>query len=422
MTSRAITARLKAGQAERYLALHSSPMEGVREALWNANIRGFEVFRHAPTNTLFARYAYVGEDLAADLQACALDPVTRDWHALVHPCLQNDDAPWSDMERIFTLLPDSAPQRLPTRLLGQSGVSISEIGFGGAGLAKTSAADADATLQSAWSAGIRYFDTAPHYGQGLSERRLGDFLRGKPAQEYVLSTKVGRILEPNPNATPLPFSSRFDYSGPGLLRSYEDSLQRLGLSKVDLLLIHDIGRFCHGDSADAHMAALRETGLPALSALKAQGRVRAIGVGVNECEVATELLATGLIDCVLIAGRYTLLDRTAERSLLPLAAQKGVGIIAAGLFNSGLLLPNGPETFDYRPAKPHEKARALAIGRAVSKAGASLVPTATRFPLQNKAVASALIGSPDPFTTRQACGFQGVTSGVYAAIKDKRIK
>jgi len=237
--------------------------------------------------------------------------------------------------------------------------------FGGAPIgglyAPVSDEAAAATLQAAWDAGIHAFDTAPHYGVGLSERRIGDFLAGRPRAEFVVSTKVGRRLAPA--AGPVDGAEQFydtpalsrvcDYSADGTLRSLEDSLRRLRLDRADIALIHD---------PDDHMAEALDGAYPALARLRADGTVGAIGVGVNSVSAAEWFVAHCDLDCVLVAGRYTLLDESAARSLFPLCRSRGVAVLAGGVFNSGILAdPRDGAPYDYAPAP----AEVLALARRI---------------------------------------------------------
>jgi D-threo-aldose 1-dehydrogenase len=255
------------------------------------------------------------------------------------------------------------------------------------------------TLEAAWDGGIRYFDTAPHYGLGLAERRLGAFLRDKPRDEYVVSTKVGRVLEPNPafaggrdleNGFDVPddLVRRFDPSADGIRRSLDDSLGRMGLDRVDILYLHD------PDVYDLDLG-LRE-GLPALAALRDEGLVREIGIGVNDSGVAARAVREGDLDLVMIAGRYTLLEQTAAIDLLPAAAERGVRIVDAAPFNSGLLATNDPGAGAHSnsgeaPAALIDRARELA--RACAEFGVELPAAALQFPLRHPLVATVVAGT-----------------------------
>ena len=287
---------------------------------------------------------------------------------------------------------------LPQRRLGRSPVVVTEFSFGGAAIGnlftEVEEQDARAAVDAAWAGGIRTFDTAPHYGLGLSERRLGDALRHRPRHEYVISTKVGRLLEPaaepfgrDPEGFAVPAAARrvFDFSADGVRRSLADSLSRLGLEQVDIALIHDPDD--HGDQA------LREA-YPALEQLRAEGRVRAIGVGMNQAEMLTRFVNDTDIDLVLIAGRYTLLDQSAARTLLPSAADRGIAVFVGGVFNSGVLAaPTAAATYDYQPAPDVLLGRAREIEAVCAQFGIPLRAVAARFPLRHPAVASVLIGA-----------------------------
>jgi D-threo-aldose 1-dehydrogenase len=287
---------------------------------------------------------------------------------------------------------------LAVRRLGRSAVEVTELSFGGAALGNlfTPVDDeaAAAAVDAAWNGGIRTFDTAPHYGLGLSERRLGGALAGRPRAEYVLSTKVGRLLEPvaEPHGTDtegfaVPAHSRrvFDFSADGVRRSLEASLVRLGLDRIDIALIHDPDD--HGEQA------LREA-YPALERLRSEGCVRAIGVGMNQAGMLTRFVTDTDVDVVLVAGRYTLLDQSAADALLPSALDHGVSVIAGGVFNSGLLAaPGAGARYDYRAAPDRLIARAQELAAICTGFGVPLRAAAARFPLTHPAVASVLVGA-----------------------------
>jgi D-threo-aldose 1-dehydrogenase len=293
-----------------------------------------------------------------------------------------------------------------SRPLGSTGLRLTQAGFGTAGIAglyrECPEEVAMATLAAAWEAGIRYFDTAPFYGAGLAEQRLGRFLADRKRSDVVVSTKVGRLLrETTPAAAPdygfvgaPPLEVHYDYSRDGILRSLEASLARSGLDRFDLLLIHDIGGRTHG--ADPRpMAELTGSGIAALEALKRQGVIAGWGMGVNEIEVCLELARIAEPDVILLAGRYTLLDRTAEAELLPLCRKRGIALVIGGVLNSGILA-TGPipgSTFDYAPAPAAIMAR---VERMAEIAGDDLLVAALQFPLTEPAVASVLVGASDP--------------------------
>jgi D-threo-aldose 1-dehydrogenase len=235
------------------------------------------------------------------------------------------------------------------------------------------------TVAAAWNCGIRHFDAAPLYGSGLAELRLGEGLAGRPRDEYTVSTKVGIRLEPgrpNPLYGEPPLGPVFDFSPDGIRRTHEESLQRLRLDRVDLLLLHD---------PDEHV----EEGLRALDTMRALAP--AVGVGTNSVETATVFVETGEVDVVLLAGRHTLLDRAASDALLPLCAERGVPVIAGGVFNSGLLA--GGATFHYTAAAPEVVARKDALEQICARHGVPLTAAALQFPLRHPAVGSVVVGA-----------------------------
>nr|WP_202557568.1 aldo/keto reductase [Streptomyces sp. SID5789] len=282
--------------------------------------------------------------------------------------------------------------------MGGGGVPVTALGLGAAaigGLYEDAGEDeAAATVEAAWDVGIRYFDTAPHYGLGLSERRLGAALRTRPRADFVLSTKVGRVLEPhdgggddraNGFAVPATHRRRWDFSADGVRRSLEDSLTRLGLDRVDLVLLHDPDD--HGEQA------FREA-YPALEELRSQGVVRAIGAGMNQSRMLTRFLTDTDVDAVLCAGRYTLLEQGALETLLPAASAAGKSVIVGGVFNSGLLADPAPgATYDYAAAPADLLDRAVRMRAVVEAHGLPLRAAALRFPFGHPAVASVLVGA-----------------------------
>lgn len=250
-----------------------------------------------------------------------------------------------------------------------------------------------AALEFAWDNGVRAFDTAPHYGVGLSEERVGAFLATKPRDEFVLSTKVGRLLVDDPDAVDgtdaffgTPKRRRvLDYSASGVRRSVEESLQRLGLDRVDLLLIHD---------AEDHLAQAMGEAYPELDRMRAEGVVGGIGIGMNDASAAQTFVEGTDIDHVMIAGRYSLLDRRAESGLLPACAERGVAVLVAGVFNSGLLAdPRTQATFNYEAAPTDLVERALAMQRACESHGVSLRAAALQFATRHPAVTAVVSGA-----------------------------
>ncbi|WP_211269153.1 aldo/keto reductase [Saccharothrix syringae] len=276
------------------------------------------------------------------------------------------------------------------------GVALSRLGFGGGPIGNlfTAVSDEDAAgaLGAAWDAGVRYFDTAPHYGLGLSERRLGRFLRTRPRAEFAVSTKVGRLLEPfdgggddlaNGFAVPATHRRVWDFGADGVRRSLESSLDRLGLDRVDVVYLHD---------PDDHWEQAITRGVPALVKLRDEGVVRAIGVGMNQWRMLARFVREADLDVVLLAGRYTLLDRSGAE-LLELCAERGVAVVAAGVFNSGLLAaPAAGATYDYRAAPPGLVERARRVAGVCGRHGVPVPQAAIAFPRRHPAVASVLVG------------------------------
>ncbi|MEP9372118.1 aldo/keto reductase [Mesorhizobium sp. KR1-2] len=297
------------------------------------------------------------------------------------------------------------------RRIGDTALEVTEVSFGGAaigGLYRACPREAAMdTLERAWQAGLRYFDTAPFYGFGLSERRVGDFLRDKKRGDYVLSTKVGRLLSPVPDdqvpdlgyVDPLPFRVDYDYSYDGIMRSVEFSYARLGLNLIDILFVHDIGVYTHGvEKTNIHFRQLMEGGLRALEELKSAGTIAAYGLGVNEVQICLDVLAEAPLDCILLAGRYSLLDRSAEEKLLPLCRARNTSLVIGGVFNSGILA-TGPvpgATFDYGPAPAEVFTRVAALEATAQAHGIPLAAAALQFPLHEPAVATVLIGTAKP--------------------------
>lgn len=299
---------------------------------------------------------------------------------------------------------------MPKRRLGGTDCQVTELGFGGAPIGNLYAPIAESAvstlLSGVWDAGIRFFDTAPYYGFGLSERRIGDFLRDKPRDDYVVATKVGRLLVPDPGdhparaafKSPMPFRPVFDYSYDAVMRSFEDSLQRLGLDRIDVLLMHDIGRVTHGEANDRLFPIAMEGGAKALTELRDQGVVKAIGLGVNEWEVCEAAMDHVRWDTFLLAGRYTLLEQESLTSFLPRCEREGVTIIVGGPFNSGILA-TGPvpgARYNYEPAPPDILARVGEIEAVCRAHGVRLPAAALAFPLTHPAIACVIPGMANP--------------------------
>lgn len=299
---------------------------------------------------------------------------------------------------------------IPTSLIGNTSLAVTRLGFGAATLGNLYQAmdttTALAAVSSAWGHGLRYFDTAPYYGFGLSERRLGDALRDH-ADSYIISTKVGRINKPIAKASnkygfcsPMPFEPIYDYSYDGVMRSFEDSIQRLGLSRIDIIFMHDIGRLTHGDKNTELFATAMDGGYKAMNELREQGLVKAIGLGVNECEVCEEAMEYGDFDCFLLAGRYTLLEQNALNTFLPKCEAKNISIIIGGPYNSGILAKGTKSettpTYNYAPAPEDVIARVKSIESVCDEFNVPLSAAALQFSLSHPTVASVIPGLSKP--------------------------
>lgn len=288
--------------------------------------------------------------------------------------------------------------------LPRLGLGAAPLGNLYAPLSDTDAAD---VLEAGTAPRSAYIDTAPYYGHGLSEQRIGAYLRAHPGRNPMISTKVGRRLEPciNPPdhgfARPAPFKPVFDYSARGVRSAFEQSLDRLGRASVDLLLLHDIGHDTHGPEHPATMDLVEQEAWPALLELRAQGLTRAIGFGVNECEIVLECFERGLVpDAVLLAGRHTLLDANAERTgLIDRCRELGVTLIAAAPFNSGLLA--GGDHFNYVSAPAYVLAATKRLSQICAKFDVPLPAAALQFPLRNPVVASVVAGARTVSELRQ---------------------
>lgn len=293
--------------------------------------------------------------------------------------------------------------------LGNGGLTFTELGFGAAPLGNLYRAisedEAQAVLDRAWEAGIRYYDTAPLYGLGLSETRLNHFLRGKPRGDYVLSTKVGRWLRACRPEERDGFGKWFDvparqevydYTYDGVLRSVEFSLERLGIDRIDILYAHDLDVFNHGtqEALDAKLAEFMEGGYKALLRLREEGTIRAFGAGINEWQPCQWMAERGDFDLFLLAGRYTLLEQEALDSFLPLCEARGIGIVIGGPYNSGILATGAkPGAFyNYDPAPKDILDRVSRIEKVCDAHGVRLVDAAFQFPLRHPAVVSVIPG------------------------------
>jgi D-threo-aldose 1-dehydrogenase len=289
------------------------------------------------------------------------------------------------------------------RTYGRAGLMVGPIGYGVAALGNLYRALPNdvwpGCVPAAWNAGVRYFDVAPHYGLGLAEERLGVSLRALPRDEYVLSTKVGRLIEPNPDYSPgdsdignlfdVPSTRRrrFDFSRDGVLRSVEESLTRLGLDRIDVLFVHD---------PDGHEREALDGAFPALEELRSQGVIKSYGAGMNQSAMLTRFVQQTDLDIVMCAGRYTLLDQAAEQDLLPTALARGVSVAVAAVFNSGILAterPRAGSTYNYGKAPVELIARTERIADIAAGYGATVPQLAVQFPLRHPAVSTVVLGA-----------------------------
>ena len=310
-------------------------------------------------------------------------------------------------------------EAIERRTLGKTGVMATKLGFGGAGIGdlneKLEEQQAQDILQAAWDGGIRYYDTSPFYGSGKSEHRLGHFLRQQPRADFVLATKVGRVFrKPRsaPNITfetrhkptsfvgPLPFEFYFDYSYDGIMRSYEDSLQRLSLSSIDLLLIHDLDFWFHTTEAlvNAFLTQLATSGWRALEELRRCGEIKGIGAGINEVGMIPRFLDLVDLDFFLVAMSYNLLDQGVLAEELPRCAEAGIGIVGGAIFASGILASGAVEgaTYNYAPASPEIMDKTRRIEAVCKRHHVPLAAAAMQFPLAHPLVATIIPGAIRP--------------------------
>jgi len=297
--------------------------------------------------------------------------------------------------------------------LGSSGLKVGSQSFGGAAIGNLFRAVSDETatdaVEAAWSQGIRFFDTAPHYGLGLSEQRLGRVLRHKKRNEFVLSTKVGRVLVSNPKhnagelddqgfAVPSTTIRQSDYSRDGVLRSLDESLMRLGLDRIDLVYVHD---------PDQHFAEAMDGAFPALEELRQQGVIGSYGAGMNQSEMLAEFVRNTELDVIMLAGRFTLYEQGALEDLLPLATKRRVSVVAAGVFNSGLLAKDRPDqesNYNYVPASEAVLERVNRLADVCEDHGVTLPQAAAQFPLLHPAVTNICLGARSRYQVERNAG------------------
>lgn len=306
------------------------------------------------------------------------------------------------------------------RRLGNTDLYLSELGFGGASIGNlyTSCSNLSAqeVIETSWQLGIRYFDTAPEYGHGLSERRMGDALREKNRDDYILSTKVGDFLYARSNTPPpinkfidkLPFHLRYDYSYDGVMRGFEDSLQRFGLDKIDFVLVHDLDPVIHEQKIfQQYFKTYVESGYKALDKLRSEGVIRALGLGVKKSAVCIEALKYGYYECFMLQGNYTLLEQQADEGFLDFCAQKDISVLIAGPYASGILA-TGPipgAYFNHREASAEILNRVKDIQEICAAYQIPMQAAAIQFPLQHPVIASVVVGAASPDLMRKNCEF-----------------
>ena len=329
---------------------------------------------------------------------------------------------------------------LAKRRLGKSGVELTQLGFGGAPLGelfvRVSDEDAQATLQAAWDAGIRYFDTAPWYGRGQSEHRFGRFLYTRPRAEFVLSTKVGRILRAPRSparfdtgfwAGGLHFDHVFDYSYDGIMRAFEDCLQRLGLNRIDLLVIHDLDFWHHRVEAkvEAYLAQLATSGWRALDELRGAGVVRGLGAGINELGMIPRFLDLVELDFFLVALRYTLMEHDTLDAELPYCERRDVGIVIGGVFSSGITAtgPIAGAKYNYADATPEVLEKVRRIEAVCRRHGVPLPAAALQFPFGHPCVTSVIPGGFKPEHVAANLGHMRhpIPADLWAELKAERL-
>jgi len=315
---------------------------------------------------------------------------------------------------------------------------VSEIGFGTAPLGdlyeRLPEPQALETIEAAYRGGVNLFDSSPHYGNGLAELRVGAVLRGHPRDSYVFSTKIGRWMNPFQRVAPpsgdvispgfaggTTHRATFDYSYDGVMKSIEQSLLRTGLDRIDILLIHDVDVWTHGKDFEQRFREAMEGAYPALDALRKAGTLKAIGVGINEADVCERFARAGDFDVMLMAGQYSLLLQPALESFLPLAVEKGIGIMLGGVFNSGILATGAVPgaKFNYRDAPPDVMQKVAKIEAVCARHGVALRTAAMRFALSHPAVISLVLGGvkPSEVTQNSADAGQDIPVALWAELK-----
>lgn len=321
---------------------------------------------------------------------------------------------------------------MQTKAIGRGGLVAPILSFGSAPIGnlfrEVDETEALGAIQAAWDTGVRYFDTAPHYGLGLAERRVGEALGSHPRAEYVLSTKVGRLLAPTKDypgendladgfMVPKDFVRVYDYSGDAVKRSIEDSLKRMNTDYIDIVFVHD---------PDDHYEEALNGAFPALSQLRDEGVIKSFGSGMNQAEMLTDFVRHTDLDVIMLAGRYTLLEQHSLDNLLPLAAARKVSIVAAGVFNSGLLSKNRPSTgatYNYAPAPQQLIAKVNEIADICESHGVTLPAAAAQFPLGHETVANICLGARNPEQVQRNAELFDVEipAAMWAELRDQHI-
>jgi D-threo-aldose 1-dehydrogenase len=321
--------------------------------------------------------------------------------------------------------------------LGRVDLSVTVLGFGTVAIGNLfksiSETQSLATFEAAWEAGIRYYDTAPLYGHGIAELRTGAALRFRDRDDYVLSSKVGRLLRPRPRSEisfggwvdVTPFELIYDYSYDGTMRAFEDSLQRLALERLDICFIHDVDVFTRGTEQPEVFRQAMDGCFKALERLRSEGLVKAIGVGVNESEICEAALRERDFDCFLLAGRYSLLEQGALDSFLPLCAERNVAVVIGGGFNSGILATGAVEgaRYNYGPAPAHILERVQKIEGICRSFDVPLQAAAMQFVTAHPSIASLIVGARSPDQVVQNVGWfqQLIPSALWTALKEERL-
>lgn len=332
----------------------------------------------------------------------------------------------------------SISQPLAEKKLGRTSVNLTQLGFGGAPIGqlfeKVSEENALATLQAAWNRGIRYFDTAPWYGVGLSEHRLGSFLYQKDRKDFILSTKVGRVLKaprqkigfrPPFWLGGLPFEHLFDYSYDGIMRSFEDSLQRLRMNSVDLLVIHDLDHEYHltEERVNFHLKQLSNSGWKALDSLRSSGEILGVGAGINDRQMIQPLLKRLDLDFLVLARDYTLLEQGTLKADLPICEQRNIGIVLGAVFCSGILVTGAVKgaKHQYADASPEILGKVIQIEEICRNHGVPMAAAALQFPLSHPCVTSVIPGMLHPQQVEQNLEYfhQAIPSSLWSDLKDQ---